>query len=129
MTAWDESGQLSRAAARALYPGAATVACLDSAAVGLSMRVHAAMTEVLSGHLQRGIAAAPWRDGDNVVVPAGEFPSTFYPWLQLRRRGVQVREIAMTPDGHATVADLRAALDSRTRVLAISAVQYISGYR
>ncbi|WP_170182333.1 aminotransferase class V-fold PLP-dependent enzyme [Blastococcus colisei] len=30
-----------------------------------------------------------WRDGDNVVVPAGEFPSNFYPWLQLRRRGVQ----------------------------------------
>ena len=69
-----------------------------------------------------------WRDGDNVVVPAGEFPSNFYPWLQLRRRGVQIREVAMT-DGHAPVGDVLAALDPRTRVLAISAVQYSSGHR
>jgi cysteine desulfurase / selenocysteine lyase len=69
-----------------------------------------------------------WRDGDNVVVPAGEFPSNFYSWLQLRRRGVQVREVAMT-DGRARVEDVLAAIDRRTRVLAISAVQYSSGYR
>jgi cysteine desulfurase / selenocysteine lyase len=69
-----------------------------------------------------------WRDGDNVVVPAGEFPSNFYPWLQLRRRGVQVREVAMT-DGRARVDDVLTALDRRTRVLAISAVQYSSGHR
>jgi selenocysteine lyase/cysteine desulfurase len=69
-----------------------------------------------------------WRDGDNVVVPAGEFPSNFYPWLQLRRRGVQVREVAMT-GGRARVGDVLAALDARTRVLAISAVQYSSGHR
>ena len=69
-----------------------------------------------------------WREGDNVVVPAEEFPSNFYPWLQLRRRGVQVREITMT-DGQARIDDIAAAIDSRTRVLAISAVQYSSGHR
>lgn len=69
-----------------------------------------------------------WRDGDNVVVPAGEFPSNFYPWSALRRRGVQVREVDMT-DGRARVDDVLVALDRRTRVLAISAVQYSSGYR
>jgi selenocysteine lyase/cysteine desulfurase len=69
-----------------------------------------------------------WRAGDNVVVPAEEFPSNFYPWLQLRRRGVEVREVPMT-DGQARVDDVLAALDRRTRVLAISAVQYSSGHR
>ncbi|CCG02586.1 aminotransferase class V-fold PLP-dependent enzyme [Blastococcus saxobsidens] len=69
-----------------------------------------------------------WRDGDNVVVPAGEFPSNFYPWLQLRRRGVEVREVPMT-GGLAAVDDVLTALDDRTRVLAISAVQYSSGHR
>ncbi|HEX2072819.1 MAG TPA: aminotransferase class V-fold PLP-dependent enzyme [Geodermatophilus sp.] len=156
---------------RTLYPGAADVAYLDSAAVGLiSSRVRDAMTAVLTEHQQHGIAAAPswrgharsvrvsvarlvggradqvaftqntstglatvtngldWRDGDNVVVPAGEFPSNFYPWLHLRRRGVQVREVAMV-DGQARVDDVLAALDHRTRVLAVSAVQYSSGHR
>jgi len=69
-----------------------------------------------------------WADGDNVVVPAGEFPSNFYPWLQLRRRGVEVREVAMV-DGAAPVAELVRAVDRRTRVVAVSAVQYSSGHR
>jgi selenocysteine lyase/cysteine desulfurase len=161
--AWEE--------VRTLFPGVADVAYLDSAAVGLiSLRVREAMTAVLTGHGQLGIATAPdWRDlarrvrasvarlvggraeqvaftqntstglatvtngldwceGDNVVVPAGEFPSNFYPWLQLRRRGVEVREVAMT-DGRARLDDVVAALDDRTRVLAVSAVQYSSGHR
>src|SRR5690348_5840722 len=41
-----------------------------------------------------------WGEGDNVVVPAGEFPSAFYPWTQLRRHGVELREIPMV-EGHA----------------------------
>ncbi len=69
-----------------------------------------------------------WAVGDNVVVPAGEFPSNFYPWLQLRRRGVEVREVAMV-DGAAPVAELARAVDRRTRVVALSAVQYSSGHR
>jgi len=67
-------------------------------------------------------------DGDNVVVPAQEFPSNFYPWLQLRRHGVEIREVAMA-EGRARIDDLVAALDEGTRVLAISAVQYSSGHR
>ncbi|MDA0180114.1 aminotransferase class V-fold PLP-dependent enzyme [Solirubrobacter phytolaccae] len=69
-----------------------------------------------------------WSAGDNVVVPAGEFPSNFYPWTQLRRRGVELREVPMV-DGHADLAAAAALVDDRTRVLAISAVQYSSGYR
>ncbi|MGY1694524.1 aminotransferase class V-fold PLP-dependent enzyme [Geodermatophilus sp. SYSU D00814] len=69
-----------------------------------------------------------WRGGDNVVLPAGEFPSNSYPWLQLRRHGVEVRQVA-TADGHARVEDLLGAVDGRTRVLAVSAVQYSSGHR
>lgn len=69
-----------------------------------------------------------WRDGDNVVVPSGEFPSNFYPWTQLRRLGVEIREAPMR-DGFAHLDDIRNAIDSRTKVVAISAVQYSSGHR
>jgi hypothetical protein len=49
---------------RALYPSAADVAYLDSAAVGVgSTRVWDAMTAVLTQHQRLGIAAAPsWRE-------------------------------------------------------------------
>lgn len=69
-----------------------------------------------------------WRPGDNVVLPAKEFPSNFYPWMNLRDRGVEVRLVA-APRGHADISDVIAAIDSRTRAVAISAVQFSTGFR
>jgi selenocysteine lyase/cysteine desulfurase len=69
-----------------------------------------------------------WAEGDNVVVPADEFPSNFYPWLAQRRHDVEVREVPMV-DGHADLAALGQLVDGHTRVVAISAVQYTSGHR
>jgi len=69
-----------------------------------------------------------WRNGDNLVLPAGEFPSNRLPWLSLERRGVEVREV----DIRATPAPEQALLeriDARTRVLAVSAVQWTDGLR
>ena len=31
----------------------------------------------------------PWRDGDNLVTLADEFPSNQYPWMNLASRGVE----------------------------------------
>ena len=69
-----------------------------------------------------------WVAGDNIVVPADEFPSNFYPWSSLRRIGVEVREVP-THEGHAPVAAFATAVDDHTRVLAISTVQYTTGHR
>jgi selenocysteine lyase/cysteine desulfurase len=70
----------------------------------------------------------PWRPGDNVVLPADEYPSNQYPWMNLRDRGVEVRPVqARGP--RVCVDDLRGAMDGRTRVLAVSAVEFATGYR
>lgn len=87
-----------------------------------------AFTQNTSTGLAVVVNGLDWSDGDNVVVPEGEFPSNRYPWLQLRRRGVEVRRVPMT-GGCARIEDLVGALDERTRVLAVSAVQYSSGHR
>src|SRR5262249_38192328 len=34
----------------------------------------------------------PWREGDNVVTAAEEYPSNLYPWMNLADRGVTLRE-------------------------------------
>ena len=70
----------------------------------------------------------PWRAGDNVVVAAEEYPSNQYPWMVLGNRGVEVRRV-LSRGNRITLDDLAAAMDGRTRVLALSFVEFASGYR
>ena len=70
----------------------------------------------------------PWQPGDNVVIPADEYPSNQYPWLNLASRGVEVRYVP-TRDGRITIDDIRDAMNDRTRLLSISAVEYGTGFR
>ncbi|MGO9598613.1 MAG: aminotransferase class V-fold PLP-dependent enzyme [Isosphaeraceae bacterium] len=70
----------------------------------------------------------PWREGDSVVIPAEEYPSNIYPWMNLASRGVSAR-LVPSRDGRIWPEDLAAAMDRSTRVLAISHVEFASGFR
>ena len=69
-----------------------------------------------------------WREGDNVVVPHTEFVANVYVWRNLERRGVEVRFV---PDraGRILPEDVEAAMDARTRLLAVSFVEFQTGFR
>ncbi|MBB4236239.1 aminotransferase class V-fold PLP-dependent enzyme [Rhizobium esperanzae] len=69
-----------------------------------------------------------WRPGDNLVVCAQEFPSNYLCWIQLAAKGVDVRLIS-SHDGRLDPDQIRPAIDSRTRVVALSHVQFFSGFR
>ncbi|MFY3548369.1 aminotransferase class V-fold PLP-dependent enzyme [Achromobacter insolitus] len=69
-----------------------------------------------------------WQDGDNLVVDDQEHPTNALPWLNLRRRGVQVR-VAQASAHRYTVDDLWQHVDARTRLIAVSWVQYGTGLR
>ncbi len=69
-----------------------------------------------------------WNNGDNVVTANVEFPANMYPWLSLRSHGVQVRMV-LEEDGRIPIEKVFEAIDSRTRIVAISSVQFASGYR
>lgn len=70
-----------------------------------------------------------WRAGDNIVTFNREFPSNIYPWLRLREAfGVEVR-MCDERDGRIDLSELISLIDERTRVVAISHVQYGSGFR
>lgn len=70
-----------------------------------------------------------WREGDNVVISNVEFPANAYPWIALERKGVEVRFARERDDGRIPVEEVLSLVDSRTRVVALSLVQYASGYR
>ena len=70
----------------------------------------------------------PWREGDNVITAEEEYPSNLYPWLNLASRGVTLRTVP-TREGRIWPEDLIAAMDTRTRLLTISHVEWASGFR
>ncbi len=69
-----------------------------------------------------------WRPGDNVVGIEQEFPSNRILWESLAPLGVEYRQLdlggALDPE-----ADLLALCDERTRLVAVSWVQYACGLR
>ncbi len=70
-----------------------------------------------------------WRAGDNLVTFRNEFPSNIYPWLRLRDAlGVEVR-MCEERAGRVDIDELIDLIDHSTRLVAISQVQYASGFR
>ena len=69
-----------------------------------------------------------WRNGDNLVLPIGEFPSNRLPWLALQQLGVEVREVDIRATTQPEQA-LLSRMDRRTRLLSVSAVQWTDGLR
>lgn len=70
----------------------------------------------------------PWQRGDEVVVVRGDYPSVVYPWLAQSSRGIAVRFIERDED-RITPGVIEKALTPRTRVVALSFVQFDSGFR
>ncbi|HEX9986868.1 MAG TPA: aminotransferase class V-fold PLP-dependent enzyme [Chloroflexia bacterium] len=69
-----------------------------------------------------------WQEGDNVVTIQGEFPANIYPWLGLRRLGVETRLVPQR-DNRVLIDDIVAAIDGHTRLLSISFVDFATGFR
>lgn len=75
--------------------------------------------------LASGLALAP---GDSVVVVDMEYPGTVIPWIQKQSGGVRLN-IVRSVDGCVRTEDVLAAMDERTRVVALSWVQSHSGHK
>ena len=70
-----------------------------------------------------------WRPGDEVAVASAiEYPSNVYAWKHLADRGVRLREIRAV-DGAVTPEAVEDAIGPRTRLVAVSSVQFASGHR
>ncbi len=109
-------------------------ALLDARAV-LARLINADMEEIgLATNTSHGLNVAaralPVAPGEKILVSDREFPANVYPWLLLRERGVLVDLAPTTPQGWPDHTYLLARLrDPSVRVLAISMVQFSSGYR
>lgn len=69
-----------------------------------------------------------WKAGDNLVGAQGEYPANIYPWMALADRGVEFR-LAPAIAGRITPESVLALVDARTRVVALSHVEFWNGFR
>jgi selenocysteine lyase/cysteine desulfurase len=65
-----------------------------------------------------------WKPGDRMVGFREEFPANYFPWLRLQERGVTVTWLSVTDPLDRIEEACRGA-----RLLAISFVQFLTGYR
>ena len=66
--------------------------------------------------------------GENILVADCEFSSNYFPWLMLRKKGYEIRTV-LTRNGTLSLRSFEEKADSRTRLIAVSAVQSSSGFR
>lgn len=70
-----------------------------------------------------------WKEGDEVILPPGEFPSNRIVWESLERRfGVKLK-IVEFPLGCDPELELIRATTARTRLMSVSSVNYATGLR
>jgi cysteine desulfurase / selenocysteine lyase len=73
--------------------------------------------------------AIPLKPGDRVVLCDLEFLEVALPWIQKREEiGIEIH-VVPNRNGQVLIEDLEAAITARTRILAISSVQWNNGFR
>ena len=102
---FDDADRFRGLVARLVNARPADIAFLNNASSGLS---------ILLGGID-------WKPGDRVVTLAGEFPNNLYNPAVLGERGVETVEAAWT--------GVREAVNARTRLVILSTVNYVTGFR
>ena len=71
--------------------------------------------------------AREMRPGDQIVITQLDHEANRGPWLNLRERGIEVREAALRPDGTLDPEDLARQITERTRLVAIGYASNLLG--
>src|SRR5438445_268598 len=118
-----------------LLPDRERLAGLQSAREALAQLINAETGEIAlatntSYGLNLAARALPLSRGDVVLVSDREFPANVYPWLLLKKQGIDVELAPCVAEGWPDEDYLVERLeDPRVRVLAVSFVQFSNGYR
>jgi len=99
---------------------------------GAALMSVAAEDIAILSHTTQGLSLVPlaldWREGDEVITYEKDYPSVVFSLMRLRRRGVRLR---IVPDKgeRFDIADLKALVTPRTRLISLSLVNFVSGFR
>ena len=78
------------------------------------------------GMIAQGI---DFKKGDNIIIPEKEHWNNSFPWLNLESKGVAIRFAKLNKDNSLNPEAIEKLIDNQTRVVAIAAVRFNSGFR
>jgi len=83
-------------------------------------------TGVGLGMIAQGI---DFKKGDNIIIPEKEHWNNSFPWLNLESKGIEIRFAKLNKDNSLDPEAIEKLMDNKTRVVAIAAVRFNSGFR
>jgi cysteine desulfurase/selenocysteine lyase len=87
-----------------------------------------AFTDNTSNGLNILAQGMKWKKGDRILLNDVEFPSNVYPFLNLKREGIEI-DFVRAKNGIVTAEEVIENLKPETKLVSISQVQFLSGYR
>lgn len=75
--------------------------------------------------LARGLT---WKEGDEIILNDLEFPANVYPFLNLKEKGVNIKFVPSN-NGIVETEKLIEAVTEKTKLISVSFVQFLTGYR
>lgn len=71
----------------------------------------------------------PLERGDRVLLVEREYPSNVYPFMQLKKQGVEITFVSPGLSNAEFIANIEAALTPTTRVMSLSVVDWLTGLK
>ncbi len=87
-----------------------------------------ALTDNTTNGLNILASGLEWKSGDRILLTDIEFPANVSPFLNQRRHGVEV-DFVKSRGGRILPEDFERALTPKTRLLSVSHVQFLHGFR
>jgi cysteine desulfurase/selenocysteine lyase len=87
-----------------------------------------ALVESTTHGLSLAANAIPLERGDRILMSDLEFLEVAVPWTQKKKDGIEI-DVVPNHQGEVRIEDIASHLTPRTRVVAISTVQWTNGYR
>lgn len=107
---------------------------IDGARSGAARYINAPSEEHISflGNTSDAISAVAeglqWNEGDEIILNTLEFPTNVQPFRRLEEIGVTIRYVEA--GNHSVLpTDIEELITPKTKLISISAVQYLSGFR
>jgi selenocysteine lyase/cysteine desulfurase len=87
-----------------------------------------AFVDNTSNGLNLAAQSISWKKGDRILLNDVEFPANVYPFLNLKRFGVEV-DFVKSNNGIVTADQIIQSVKPETKLISVSFVQFLSGYK